>query len=104
MKTLPSELQADAHGLRSPPYTMEANMPERYTVHFNGPNTSITEHPDGPWPRWEMAKAACCIEHLEDQVRECLETVMCLRRAGSFTEYRVLVEEMGAGEAGESAD
>ena len=68
-------------------------MSQRYTVHFLGPLTSITEHPDGPWPRWEMARAAC-VEYLELQVRECERTLGVLRRAASFGEYDVLVEGM----------
>ena len=40
-------------------------MLERYTVHYLGPRTTITSTADGPWPRWEMARAAA-IEHLED--------------------------------------
>jgi hypothetical protein len=39
-------------------------MTDRYTAHFHGPLTSVTEHPQGPWARWEMARAAA-IEHLE---------------------------------------
>lgn len=52
----------------------EATMTERYTVHFNSHRTSITSHPDGPWPRWDMARLAA-IEHLESHVRGCLRTL-----------------------------
>lgn len=77
-------------------------MPERYTVRFAGPLTSITESHTGPWPRWEMARAAA-VEELEDHVRECFKTLDCLRRAGNFFEYEVLVEELAAAEEGEVA-
>ena len=70
-------------------------MTTSYTAHFQGPNTEITEHPNGEWPRWHMARAAA-IEHLRDHVRECEKTLGCVRRAGSFGEYRWLVGEMGA--------
>lgn len=70
-------------------------MCPRYTIHFDGPLTSITEHPAGPWPRWQMARAAA-IEHLEQQVRECSQTLMCIRRAGCFFEYELLREEREA--------
>lgn len=70
-------------------------MPNRYYIAFDGPRTSITEDLDGPWPRWEAARAAA-VEHLRDHVTECEKTLMCLRRAGSFGEYEILMEEVGA--------
>lgn len=77
-------------------------MTTRYTVHFQGPDTSITSAPDGPWPRWSMARAAA-VEHLEGQVRECKRAVLCLKRAGNFAEYLWLVEEMASGVEDESS-
>lgn len=76
--------------------------PDRYTVHYLGPGTTITEDLNGPWPRWESARAAC-IEHLDRQVAKCEKTLMCLRRSGSFFEYQMLVEEMAEMEAGDVA-
>lgn len=70
-------------------------MPDRYSIVFDGPLTFITEHPDGPWPRWEMARLAAIV-HLEEQVRECLRTLQVLGRAGNFFEYELLVGEMRA--------
>ncbi len=53
-----------------------------YHVRFHGPLTAITSSDQGPWPRWEMARAAA-IEHLELHVRECQRTLTRLRRAGN---------------------
>ena len=72
-------------------------MSTRYAVRLDGPLTTITSEPQGPWPRQQMARLAT-IEHLERQVRECLLTVGALRRAGNFHEYRLLREELGADE------
>jgi len=68
-------------------------MTPSYHVNYQGPCTTITHSPDGPWPRWDMARAAA-IEHLRDHVAECELTLMCIRRAGSFGEYVLLREEM----------
>jgi hypothetical protein len=82
-----------------PMTTKEPTMPQdRYDVRFAGPDTTITSVPDGPWCRWEMARAAA-IEHLREHVRECERTLMCLRRAGSFGEYLWLREEIAGSEA-----
>lgn len=76
-------------------------MLDRYYVHFAGPATSITEDPTGPWPRWEMARRAA-IEHIEELVAECEETLWVLRRAANFFEYMSLKETPGS-DADESA-
>ncbi len=68
---------------------------DRYHVRFDGPSTRITEDPNGPWPRFEMARWAA-IEHIEEMIAECERTLLCLRQAASFWEYMVLVEEKEA--------
>jgi hypothetical protein len=70
-------------------------VPDCYHVRFDGPLTAITESPDGPWPRWEMARAAA-IQHIEETLAECQATLGVLRRAANFHEYRWLVEEREA--------
>ena len=66
-------------------------MATRYNVRFAGPFTSITSTPDGPWPRWAMARAVA-VEYLREHVAACQATLLCLRRAGSFAEYHYLME------------
>lgn len=75
-------------------------MTTRYHVHLDGPNTRITENPAGPWPRWEMARAAA-IEHIEELAAECEETLLCLQRAGNFWEFELLKGEMAGSKADE---
>ena len=80
-----------------------------YHVEYAGPGTTITETPDGEWPRWEMARAAA-IHHLEERIAECQATPLCqatllsLRLAASVQEYRWLMKKREAREAGPDRD
>lgn len=72
-------------------------MTDRYHVALDGPSTSITECPDGEWPRWHHARAAA-IQHLEEMVATWQEALWVLRHSGSFWEYRTLMKEKAARE------